>query len=284
MMVNPFAELPLAVFTTLMPLAAGAFLGVLLMVICERFGEAALRRLDRAAALPVALLLVGFVGAFFHLHDPLHAAFAVTHIGASPLTNEILVACLFAFTAAAYLIAGLLGKLTGSLRRAWLMVLAVLGAVLAVFTGLAYRVSTIPAWATPLVPVEMLGYYLAAAPLAAVGARFAGVELGNHGARALFAAAVAGVVVAVVATVAHALFVCGLAGVYETGACLVAAAVPWYVAAAALAVAYLAVCAVSLRGKVAANKVWLAVMLALLVAAVFCARLAFYCLRLNVGI
>ncbi len=283
MAINPFAELPLAVLTTLMPLAAGAFLGMLVIALTDKPDERLSNRLGKAALLPIALMACGFVGAFFHLHDPLHAPFAIVHVGSSPLTNEILVACAFAVVSVVYWLAGRTGKLSAGSHRVWLAVLAVGGALLAVFTGLAYHVSTIPAWATPLVPIEMVGYYLVAAPLGAAAVRLAGGTPSKRASRAVLAVAACGVAVALVATVAHAAFVGSLNGAYLAGSELIAAAIPYSIAALALTAVYVAALAASLS-KERLGVASLAFQIALPIAAVFCARLAFYCLRMSVGI
>ncbi len=300
MIPNPFAELPLAIFTTLMPLTAGAFTGMFLVVITSRLNEDALpcseegvfRRLDKAAAFPLVLLVIGFIGAFFHLHDALHAPFALSHIGASPLSNEIFAACCFAAAVALYWIFGLTGKLSLRSRKIWLLIISVLGILLAVFTGLAYYVETIPTWASVLIPVQMLGYMLAATAFAIPCALMAHLELGAQTRKIIGAVSVFGVVVALAATCAHIVQTQSITGAYVNGEALLAGAQPYYLAAAALALAFV-ICALLCLRKTpnatlseGANPATTAaaLMVLTLIASVFCARLAFYCLQISVGV
>lgn len=282
-MVNVFSELPLAIFTTMMPAAAGTFIGLFVIAISAKGNDDAIPQLDKATLIPLALLVVGFVGAFFHLHDATHAVFALSHIGSSPLSNEIAVACVFTLCAATFWICERAGKLSGQARVIWLGVLAALGLVLAIFTGLAYHVRTIPAWASALVPVELACYALSAASIGALSAAAADIDVAKAS-KKLLVISVIGFVGAVAATAAHLLFAGSLEGAYVSGAQLVAAAVPFAAAGAICGIVGVAVFAFATRGNRKHPVTPLACTSALLVVAIFCARLAFYCLQLNVGV
>lgn len=151
----------LAVFTTLAPMGAGAFIVLAYAFIAEKPDEMSAKRLDRLTALPLVVLAAGFAGAFFHLANPTNAFAVFSGVGSSPLSNEILVGVLFAVAAFIYWILALTGKLSRNGRTVCLAVLSVLALVFAVFCGLAYMIPTIPTWNTPLSFVQTVGYLLA---------------------------------------------------------------------------------------------------------------------------
>lgn len=156
-----FEHTALAVFTTLAPMGAGAFIALAYAFIAGAPDETAAKRLDRWTALPLAVLAAGFLGAFMHLASPLNAFGVFAGVGASPLSNEILVGVAFAGVAVVYWALALAGKLPVKARKGLLIALSALAAVFAVFCGLAYMMYTIPTWNTPLSIVQMVGYLLA---------------------------------------------------------------------------------------------------------------------------
>ena len=191
-----FEHTALAVFTTLAPMGAGAFIVLAYAFIAGTPDDAAAKRLDRWTALPLAVLAVGFLGAFMHLASPLNAFGVFTGIGSSPLSNEILVGVVFALVAVVYWALALAGKLTLPLRKGMLAALAVLAVVFAAFCGLAYMMYTIPTWNTPLSVVQMVGYLLAGGTvLGFCTAGFARVELPKSAGTVALALTLAGVAI-----------------------------------------------------------------------------------------
>ena len=169
------AELPLALFTTLAPLGAGAFIALACAFFTTSFSDEQLKKIDRGTIIPLAIVIVGFICAFFHLASPMNAPSVFLGAG-SPMSNEIIAGCVFAIVAIVYVIVTNAGKICGSARKGFAAVVAVLAVIFAIFTGLAYVMSTIATWDTSLVPVQMLGFELvggaatAALVLASAGA------------------------------------------------------------------------------------------------------------------
>lgn len=165
-----FAEAPLAMFTTLAPMGAAAFIVLLIAQMKGVYAGAAAgaaagaddtgRRIDKLTLLPVVVVLLGFVGAFFHLANPLAALGVIDGIGRSPLSNEVTVGGIFVVVAIVYAVLAWAGKLGGGARTGALAVVSVLAVVFAVFCGLAYLMDTIPAWNQPSTVVQMLGFAL----------------------------------------------------------------------------------------------------------------------------
>lgn len=224
-----FSEAPLALFTTLAPSGAAAFIVLFaaLMLAGPALDREALRRLDKWTTLPVVVLLVGFVCVFFHVASPLGALGVFSGIGSSPLSNEVLVGVLAAAAAVLYWALGLAGKLgdaQSTLRRVLLAVAGCLALVFAAFCGMAYMIETIPTWNTPLSVVEMLGFALAGGGvLGAATLALAKVELPAGAWKAAAGIALAGVVVGTVGLCAHMASLGGISNIWGSAADLVPA-------------------------------------------------------------
>lgn len=281
-----FAELPLALFTTLAPLGAGAFVALALAFLTTPLTAEQIKKIDRMTLIPLVVVLVGFAASFFHLADPLHAPFVLSGIGHSPLSNEIVVGSVFVVVALVYVVLALMGKLTGSARKGFAVVVAAVALVFAVFTGLAYTMDTIASWNTPLVPVQVLGFALVGGM--ALGCLVLALSdvLADALKTAFKAAAVVGVLVGLVLAVAglcgQVMAVSTMMNALTSGADLVAVVMPWLVAGILCLIVSAVAVVVALRG--ASPVVVLAVGSVVAVAGIFLARLVFYAVQLSVGL
>lgn len=156
------AELPLALFTTLAPAGAGAFVALALAFTSTRFSSGQLKKIDKMTIIPVAVLLVGFACAFLHPATPTNSFGAFANTGSSPLSNEIFAGVVFTVAVLVYLVFALAGKLKGATRTGSAFILAVLAIVFTYLTGAAYMIDTIPSWNNLYVPTQMIGFGLTA--------------------------------------------------------------------------------------------------------------------------
>lgn len=154
------AEMPLALFSTLAPMGAGAFIILAIAFFTNKFDDEALKKIDRFTLIPVAFVIGGFIAAFFHLTNAFNAVGVFTGLGSSPLSNEVAVGCLFTVLMLIYWIWAMTGKMGEGARKGLVAVVAVVGAVFALFTGIAYMIDTIPSWNTFAGPIEILGFAL----------------------------------------------------------------------------------------------------------------------------
>lgn len=279
-------ELPLALFTTLAPMGAGAFVALACALFTTTFSDEQLRKIDRFMAIPLIVVLAGFVASFFHLASPLHAPLVFAGVGSSPLSNEIVAGCIFTVLAVVYWIMGVTGKLPASARKGFAVVVAVAAIVFACFTGLAYVMDTIASWNSPLVPVQFAGFALTGGmALGALVLTLAGAlddaAKGSFKTVALAVVAV-GVVLAVAAFCAHIMGVSGLSNALENGADLVSEVTSFVVLAAVLLAASGVATVLAVRGMSPMALSLVAVVLA--VAGIFVARLVFYTVQLSVGL
>ncbi len=280
------AELPLALFTTLAPIGAGAFIALAVAFFTTKFSDEQLKKIDRMTTIPVVVLVAGFICAFFHLASPMHAFGVFAGLGASPLSNELLAGVVFAVLAIVYWIVALAGKLGESARKGFAAVVAVMAIVFACFTGAAYMMETIASWNTPMVPVAVLGFSLLGGiclgvlVLALSGA----LEDAAKGGFKMAAPVVliVGLVLGVAGLLVQVMSVSGMGNALVDGADLVAAAsAPMWIGVVCMVVAA-AAAFMALRNTKSTALAAAAPVLA--VVGVFAARLAFYAVQLSVGL
>ena len=280
------AELPLALFTTLAPIGAGAFIALAVAFFTTKFSDEQLKKIDRMTTIPVVVLVAGFVCAFFHLASPMHAFGVFAGLGASPLSNELLAGVVFAVLAIVYWIVALAGKLGEGARKGFAVVVAVMAVVFACFTGAAYMMETIASWNTPMVPVAVLGFSLLGGiclgvlVLALSGALEDAAKGGFK--MAALAVLVVGLVLGVVGLLVQVMSVSGMGNALVDGADLVAAAsAPMWIGVVCMVVAA-AAAFMALRNSKSTALAAAAPVLAIV--GVFAARLAFYAVQLSVGL
>lgn len=280
------AELPLALFTTLAPIGAGAFIALAVAFFTTKFSDEQLKKIDRMTTIPVVVLVAGFICAFFHLASPMHAFGVFAGLGASPLSNELLAGVVFAVLAIVYWIVALAGKLGEGARKGFAAVVAVMAIVFACFTGAAYMMETIASWNTPMVPVAVLGFSLLGGVslgvlvLALSGALEDAAKGGFK--MAALAVLVIGLVLGVVGLLVQVMSVSGMSNALVDGADLVAAAsAPMWIGVVCMVVAA-AAAFMALRNSKSTALAAAAPVLAIV--GVFAARLAFYAVQLSVGL
>ena len=280
------AELPLALFTTLAPVGAGAFIALAVAFFTTKFSDEQLKKIDRMTTIPVVVLVAGFICAFFHLASPMHAFGVFAGVGASPLSNELLAGVVFAVLAIVYWIVALAGKLGEGARKGFAAVVAVMAIVFACFTGAAYMMETIASWNTPMVPVAVLGFSLLGGVslgvlvLALSGALEDAAKGGFK--MAALAVLIVGLVLGVAGLLVQVMSVSGMGNALVDGADLVAAAsAPMWTGVVCMVVAA-AAAFMALRNTKSTALAAAAPVLA--VVGVFAARLAFYAVQLSVGL
>lgn len=280
------AELPLALFTTLAPIGAGAFIALAVAFFTTKFSDEQLKKIDRMTTIPVVVLVAGFICAFFHLASPMHAFGVFAGLGASPLSNELLAGVVLSVLAVVYWIVALAGKLGEGARKGFAAVVAVMAIVFACFTGAAYMMKTIASWNTPMVPVAVLGFSLLGGVslgvlvLALSGALEDAAKGGFK--MAALAVLIIGLVLGVAGLMVQVMSVSGMGNALVDGADLVAAAsAPMWIGVVCMVVAAVAAF-MALRNSKSTALAAAAPVLAIV--GVFAARLAFYAVQLSVGL
>ncbi len=282
-METSLAELPLALFSTLTRMGAGAF-GLLAIAFFTRsYDEAALKKIDKMTIVPLAFVLIGFVCASFHLANPIHAINVLTNVGSSPLSNEILVGIIFCVIAVVYWLVMLLGKASYGVRKGLAALTAVCGLVLCVFIGAAYGVNTIPSWDTIMSPLSILCYGLLGG--SAVGL----IVLHPIASEEKGSSASAYLVVSWAGAIGSALFLCiqmgmasGLSNNMFYGSDIVGTLIPWIVVAVIFILATGVALMMEIRKQKPMYYQWVVVALAFV--GILIARLCFYGIEFSVGL
>jgi anaerobic dimethyl sulfoxide reductase subunit C (anchor subunit) len=161
-------------FSLLTQLAVGAFvvLGIVHYFAQRAKGAAEADRLSDRALLAIGpVLALGLVASLFHLGNPLNAPRAVTNLGSSWLSREILLSVLFVAVGAVF--AFMQWRKLGSfgLRAAIAAAAAVIGLAAVYSMSMIYQLPTQPAWNTAFTPVTFFVTTLLLGVLA-VGAAF----------------------------------------------------------------------------------------------------------------
>lgn len=285
-MEHALAELPLALFTTLAPIGAAAFIPLSIAFLTTNFTREQIKLIDKFTVIPLIIIILGFVASFFHLTQPLNAPNVVFGLGRSPLSNEIIVGSVFLVLAVVYWLAGFIGNLRGVARKIGVVIVALAALGFAVFTGMAYMMDTIVSWYTPFTVIEMVGYsILGGLLLGTMVLGFAGVldEVVQTGFKGLLiAVAVIGGFLAIGGFVGHIIMVGGISSSFLQGSEVVSELLIFVIIAAVVMLLALILQIMSvLRG----GKTGIAVLGFLLaIAGVFIARLVFYAMYLSVGL
>jgi anaerobic dimethyl sulfoxide reductase subunit C (anchor subunit)/Tat-targeted selenate reductase subunit YnfH len=282
---NAFTDLPLALFTTLAPLAAGGFVGLCIASLMLKDTEGGGQKIARYSWGLWILALIGLICSFFHLADPAHALNVIHGVGSSPLSNEVLVAGIFGLLSLVYCIVFSVKKVNAKANKVALVVVALSALLLMVFCGLAYCIATIPSWNSPASVLTILGFGLSGGIIAAL-LLYSLAKTGEQQTRA-FKVAFAVVMVAALVIALIALFVqiataAGLPNYLLDGGALFGAALPYAIAALICGLVAALLGLVGLFKRPSAGLYVVAVIL--IAVAALCARLAFYSVQMGVAL
>jgi anaerobic dimethyl sulfoxide reductase subunit C (anchor subunit) len=150
------SEWALVAFTILAQMSVGSFwvLGFVHVYAQRQAGEEEADRLsDRALLVIGVLLLLGLLASLLHLGDPLNSFRAVSNLGSSWLSREILFGVLFGVLGVLFAIMQWrkIGSFTVRTIVALLASLAGLGLITSM--SMVYRLATQPSWDTPATPI-----------------------------------------------------------------------------------------------------------------------------------
>ena len=154
-------ELPLAFFTAIAPIGAGAFVALCVAFFKGAFTDAQLKAIDKYTIVPLLVAFVGVLCSVAHLTNANNAFNVLNTLGKSPLANEMTAFGVFVALACVYWIIGVAGGLKNrGFRLLCISIVAISALVFAVFVGLAYALPTQPVWNTLWTPLQILGIEL----------------------------------------------------------------------------------------------------------------------------
>lgn len=279
-------ELPLALFTTLAPIGAGAFIALALAYATNTFNDEQLKKIDKMTLIPFFIVVIGFIASFAHLANPAHAFGVFANLGTSPLSNEIGMGCVFFVPAVIFGIMALAGKLNANTRKIFAIIMAVLAVLFACCTGMAYYVNTIPSWATPAAPISIIGFCLLGGTfLGLLSLALAGVlddVCKTSFKKSALVVAIIGLVLAIGGACGQFAVASGITTAAANGAQMASAVTAYLGGFIVLAIAGMGVGAYSLMKK--PNTGLVACSAVAIIVGVFLARLVFYALEISVGL
>jgi len=149
-------EWALVAFTILTQMAVGSFiiLGIVHFFAARKWGDAEADRLSDRALLAIGpVLVLGTLASLFHLGNPLNAYRAISNLGSSWLSREILSNMLFIGLGALFAFMQWRKLSTSANRTVVAWVAALVGLVLIFSMAQIYMLRTAPAWNTLATPV-----------------------------------------------------------------------------------------------------------------------------------
>ena len=203
-------QMPMVLFTTLVPMASGAFIGLALAFLTARFSKERLARIDRWTLLPMAILAVGYIASFVALSSPQYSMSLFQGVDIAPLSFVGIAGMLLIALAVVYWIIAMTGNLDGRPRKVVATVVGAASLLLSLSIGVMYMGSAVLTWNSPLVPLGIIGFCIAGGvPLGVLVVALAGgmpeARLTRLPTVALVTAFI-GVVAAIVAVSAQLLF------------------------------------------------------------------------------
>lgn len=214
-------ELPMALFTTLAPMAAGAFIGLAIAFLTTPFSKERLARIDRLTPIPVVIFAVAWVIAFVFFSSPQQETFLAQGLGVVPTPFMVLMSIVFTTLAVVYWIIAMTGKLPDRARGIFAVVLGIAALLFSLSLGTMYLGATVASWNSPLVPIALMGFSIAGGvPLGTLVITLAGgmpeARTTGFSGAALIVSFI-GVVVSVFAVTAHMMFAQSLFSMYFAG-------------------------------------------------------------------
>ena len=167
-------EWALIAFTILMQLAVGAFvsLGAVHYFAARAKGDAEADRLSDRSLLAIGpILVLALLASLFHLGNPLNAYRAVTNLGSSWLSREILFSVLFTAVGAVFAFMQWRKISTFPVRTVVAGLAALIGLVQVYSMSMIYALPLQPAWNTAFTPISFFTTMLLLGVLA-LGAAF----------------------------------------------------------------------------------------------------------------
>ena len=203
-------QLPMILFSTLVPMASGAFIGLAIMFYSARFSNACLKRIDLWTLLPFGITIVGVMAGIVFLAMPQSALSFFQGIDTGFMTSLIVAGFALGIISVVYWAVAMSGVLSYRGRMVFSTVMAVCALGYSLAIGIMYMGSFVATWNSALVPIGMLGFCVAGGvPLGVLVVALAGglSEVRNTVyASASVIVAFAGVVVAIFAMAAQLLF------------------------------------------------------------------------------
>lgn len=277
------SELPLALFSSIAPMGAGAFLILAISCFTGTPDAEIAKKADKLTVIPIVITAVGFICAFFHLANPFNALNVFNNVGSSPMSNEILIGCIFMVVAIVCWGVLICAKPSEGLRKALLSITAIVGLIFCAFIGLAYGMETIQTWDIPVVPLSTLCFgILGGSAVGFAVLKQAGVDIPKALSSATSVIAIIGAIGSVVFFGVQMGLVAGMSNNMMLGSDLVSQLMPFIIIAVILMIVATALLVYAIITSKSVIPLW--VITVIMLAGILIARLCFYGVEMSVGL
>jgi len=148
-------EWSLVFFTTISQIAAGIMIAILPFVFAKT--QKAYPKLIQTAFYSAAgLMFIALILSFLHLNNPLHSVYALSNLGTSWLSREILFVSLFLFCLVFISLIPFVKKPKTGYYKTFILITTLVGIVLIYSMAMLYIIPTVPAWNSPS---TMIAFY-----------------------------------------------------------------------------------------------------------------------------
>lgn len=156
-----FAQLPMVFFSTLVPMASGAFIGLAIAFLTTRFSEAMLARIDRWTLLPIGIMLVGFLAGIVFLVGPQNSVTALQGLDYGVLTLLGVFGLLLIVLTVVYFAVVSTRRLSYRGRTVFAFIVAACALAYSLGIAALYLMSAVITWISPLILFAFAGYCIA---------------------------------------------------------------------------------------------------------------------------
>lgn len=146
-------EWSLVFFTTISQFATGIMIAILPFVFSKN--QKAYAKLNKTALyFSTALMFMALVLSFLHLNNPLHSIYALSNLGTSWLSMEILFVSLFLFGLVFISILPLIKTPKPQYHRIFIVSTTLVGVIMVYSMSMLYMIPTVPAWNSISTPIS----------------------------------------------------------------------------------------------------------------------------------
>lgn len=154
-------QLPMILFTTLVPMASGTFIGLAIMFFTTRFSDACLKRIDLWTLLPIGITIVGYIAGVTFFALPQGAVALFQGIDGGTVLTLLIAGAVLGFLSVVYWALAAAGVLSYRTRMVSAAVLGASALVYSLAIGAVYMASSVATWSSALVPIGMMGFCVA---------------------------------------------------------------------------------------------------------------------------
>lgn len=155
------SHFPMILFSTLVPMASGAFIGLAIAFMTTKFSDGVLARIDRWTLLPMALMFIGLIAEISVLTAAQQDFIFQQGLSTSTLTILAIAGATLLAAFVVYWAFGATRHLGQQARAAFSFILAICALLYSLGIAALYATSSVATWASPMLLFAFAGYCIA---------------------------------------------------------------------------------------------------------------------------